>query len=94
MTGDTRTYFANVPDKNILRKMQEEGELKLSYRATWADLFISLYRDVLILHLPYKLLSVLTETADLLSRRRSTHALMVMWMLGKKIGTAGSSGHE
>lgn len=94
MLGDTNTYFLNIMDESQHNKMIEEGKLNLSYKATLAALFIHLYRDEPILHLPYILLSKLVEIDDQLTTWRYRHAQMVMRMLGKKVGTGGSSGHE
>jgi tryptophan 2,3-dioxygenase len=46
------------------------------------------------LNLPYQLLFNLTDIDELLTTWRYRHAQMVMRMLGKKVGTGGSSGHE
>ncbi|MFZ1706108.1 MAG: tryptophan 2,3-dioxygenase family protein [Saprospiraceae bacterium] len=94
MLGDTRTYFANILDEKYHESLIAEGKMTLSYPATVASLFISLYRDEPILHLPFKLISGLVELDDHLTTWRYRHAQMVMRMLGKKVGTGGSSGHE
>jgi tryptophan 2,3-dioxygenase len=94
MLGDTNTYFANIMDENQHNKLVKDGKLHLSYKATLAALFINLYRDEPILHIPFQLLSVLVEIDDQVTTWRYRHAQMVMRMLGKKIGTGGSSGHE
>ncbi|HMP29729.1 MAG TPA: tryptophan 2,3-dioxygenase family protein [Saprospiraceae bacterium] len=94
MLGDTHNYFAIVMDQNNHEKLLSEGSVRLSYRATVAALFINLYRDEPILHLPFQLIAKLIEMDDLLAQWRSRHAQMVMRMLGKKVGTGGSSGHE
>lgn len=93
MLGDTDTYFQSVLNKAAHDKMRENGELRLSYKATVAALFIKLYRDEPILQLPYQLLGSLTDIDELLTTWRYRHAQMVMRMLGKKVGTGGSSGH-
>lgn len=94
MLGDTKTYFATILDENHHNNLIKEGKIHLSYKATVAALFISLYRDEPILHLPFKLLSSLVEMDDHITTWRYRHAQMVMRMLGKKVGTGGSSGHE
>lgn len=94
MLGDTQTYFAQILDENKHNKLMDEGQLKLSYKATLAALFIHLYRDEPILHMPFQLLSKLVEMDDQITTWRYRHAQMVMRMLGKKVGTGGSSGHE
>lgn len=94
MLGDTQTYFATILDENYHNSLKDEGKISLSYKATVAALFINLYRDEPILHMPFKLLSSLVEMDDHITTWRYRHAQMVMRMLGKKVGTGGSSGHE
>lgn len=57
-------------------------------------LFIMLYRDHPLLHLPYELLSTLLEIDELLSLWRHRHIHMVQRTIGKRVGTGGSSGAE
>ncbi len=94
MLGNTNTYFANVLDPKKHQALIEEGKMRLSYKATVAALFIQLYRDEPILQLPYRLLNKLTDIDELVTTWRYRHAQMVLRMLGKKIGTGGSSGYE
>lgn len=94
MLGDTGTYFSNILDEKIHQQLLEEGKVRLSYKATVAVLLIFLYRDEPLLQQPFNLLTALIEVDDTLTTWRYRHAQMVMRMLGKKIGTGGSSGHE
>jgi len=94
MLGDTDTYFANIWDESKHQELMAAGSVKFSYKATVAMLFINLYRDEPILHLPYQLLSRLVSLDEALTTWRYRHAQMVLRMLGRKIGTGGSSGHE
>jgi len=94
MLGDTNTYFAGILDAAHHATLKEEGMVRLSYKATLAALFINLYRDEPILRNPFILLSSLVELDDQLTTWRYRHAQMVMRMLGRKMGTGGSSGHE
>ena len=94
MLGDTDSYFANIWDESKHNEMVEQGLVRFSYKATVAALFINLYRDEPILHMPYKLLSKLMDLDEYLTTWRYRHAQMVLRMLGRKIGTGGSSGHE
>ena len=48
MLGKTSTYFSHVLSQEAHEKMQKEGKVRLSYRATQAALFINLYRDCLL----------------------------------------------
>lgn len=94
MLGSTDTYFQSVLDAAAHRRMREEGNLRLSYKATIAALLINLYRDEPILQMPFKLLMGLMDIDEMLTTWRYRHAQMVMRMLGRKIGTGGSSGYD
>jgi tryptophan 2,3-dioxygenase len=65
-----------------------------SRRALQAALLINLYRDEPILHLPFRLLSLVVDVERNFTAWRQRHAQMVLRMIGDKIGTGGSSGHE
>ena len=93
MLGSTNTYFQSVLDKDHHTQMQWEGKVRLSYEATIAALFINLYRDEPILHLPFQLLTCFIEIDEAFTSWRHRHAQMVLRMLGNKVGTGGSSGH-
>ena len=94
MLGNTDTYFLSILDPKVHAQMQKEGKLRLSYKATVAALLINLYRDEPILHEPFKLLMCLVDIDELMTTWRYRHAQMVLRMLGRKIGTGGSSGHD
>jgi tryptophan 2,3-dioxygenase len=94
MIGDSGSYFQTVLDEKHHNEQVEKGELSLSYKATMAALLINLYRDEPILRMPYLLLTKLVEIDELFTTWRYRHAQMVMRMLGRKIGTGGSSGHK
>ncbi len=67
---------------------------RLSHKATQAALLIELYRDEPILHLPFRLLTVLMDIDENFTTWRYRHALMVHRMIGNKIGTGGSTGYN
>lgn len=94
MLGGTDTYFQSVLNPEVHEQLRAEGKARLSYRATVAALFIHLYRDEPILHQPFNLLRCLTDIDELFTTWRYRHAQMVLRMLGRKIGTGGSSGHD
>lgn len=94
MLGETNTYFANIMDEDKHNELIKSGEVRMSYKATIAILFINLYRDEPILQMPFRLLSRLTDIDDFLATWRYRHAQMVLRMLGNKVGTGGSSGHK
>jgi len=67
---------------------------RFSNRANRAALFIMLYRDYPLLQLPYQLLNLTLDLDELMSSWRSRHVNMVHRMIGKRIGTGGSSGKD
>ncbi|RMI01024.1 MAG: tryptophan 2,3-dioxygenase [Calditrichaeota bacterium] len=90
----TEKHFDSIFEEEQHNRLIREGRRRLSYQATLAALFIHLYRDQPILHLPYKLLSQIVDIDELLSAWRYRHALMVLRMIGHKTGTGGSAGYS
>ncbi|MBL0175722.1 MAG: tryptophan 2,3-dioxygenase [Ignavibacteria bacterium] len=88
----TEVRFAAVFEADKHEELIQSGKRRLSHTATQAALFISLYRDQPILHMPHRLLSTLVDIDELFTTWRYRHALMVHRMIGTKIGTGGSSG--
>jgi len=66
---------------------------QLSPKAVQAALFITVYREMPAVQQPFRLLSLLMDIDETLTFWRYRHALMVERMIGRKIGTGGSSGH-
>ena len=87
-------HFAALFDEEKYRQLLATNRRRLSYKATQAALLIHLYRDEPILHLPFRLLTVLVDIDELLASWRNRHALMVQRMIGTKIGTGGSVGYH
>jgi tryptophan 2,3-dioxygenase len=94
MLGSTGTYFQFVFDPSVHAALCADGKLKLSYKATIAALLITLYHDEPILNQPFTLLQRLITLDENLTTWRIRHAQMVQRMLGRKIGTGGSSGYD
>jgi tryptophan 2,3-dioxygenase len=67
---------------------------QMSRAAVQAALFIVVYRDRPVLQQPFRLLAALMNVDELLTLWRYRHALMVQRMIGVKIGTGGSAGHD
>jgi len=65
---------------------------RLSPKALQAALFITVYREMPAVQQPFRLLSLLMDIDETLTFWRYRHALMVERMIGRKIGTGGSSG--
>ncbi len=94
MVGSSDTYFQSILDRDKHDELVKEGKKRLSYEATIAALFINLYRDEPILHLPFRFMTALIDIDNQMTTWRYRHAQMVLRMIGNKIGTGGSSGHE
>jgi tryptophan 2,3-dioxygenase len=65
---------------------------RLSLAANRSALFIMLYRDYPLLHAPYQILNVLLDIDEMLAQWRYRHMNMVQRMIGRRIGTGGSTG--
>ncbi len=90
----SRRRFDSIFDEARHRALVEEGAWRLSWRALQAALFINLYRNEPVLQLPFRLLAGLMDIDETLTNWRYRHALMVQRMIGRKVGTGGSSGHD
>lgn len=82
--------FDAVLDKAVWQRDVEQGTRRLSYEAFMAALFINLYRDEPILHMPYMVLTAIVDIDEAFTMWRERHALMAHRMLGRLTGTAGS----
>ena len=90
----TRISFKSILDPELFAKAKAHGAVKMSQAAIQSAIFIHLYRDLPMLQLPYKILSQITEIDEHLTAWRQRHAIMVHRLIGTKIGTGGSSGHD
>ncbi|MBS1589894.1 MAG: tryptophan 2,3-dioxygenase [Bacteroidetes bacterium] len=81
-------------DKLFMGGEAYSTERNFSADANRNALFIMLYRDYPLLHLPYELLAMLLEVDEMLSLWRHRHIHMVQRTIGKRAGTGGSSGAE
>jgi len=69
-----------------------EGRGDVPPVAMRAALFITIYRNLPIFHLPFELLNTLSEIDELLSNWRYRHFMMVRRMIGLRVGTGGTTG--
>ncbi|MAZ48464.1 MAG: tryptophan 2,3-dioxygenase [Halobacteriovoraceae bacterium] len=90
----TRMSFQILFDEKKYNELRSEGIVKLSREAKLSAIFIKLYRDEPILQIPNRLLELLIDMDEMFTTWRYRHAIMAHRMLGTKIGTGGSSGHE
>ncbi len=90
----TRHSFSTLLDGHKYQELLKEGKAKLSQKAILSAIFIHLYRDYPALQMPFQILNSLVEIDEKFTTWRYRHAIMVQRILGTKIGTGGSSGHE
>lgn len=90
----TKKTFSSLFDEDTHKDMIEKGQRRISREALLSALFILLYRDEPILYQPFELLTHLMNIDEQMTTWRYKHAMMAHRMLGSKIGTGGSSGHE
>jgi tryptophan 2,3-dioxygenase len=92
---ETRAIAAALARFNaIFEPRADNSPWRMSFPAVQAALFITLYRDEPVLQLPFRLLASLMDIEESMTLWRYRHALMVRRMIGVKIGTGGSSGHD
>ena len=75
-------------------KLLKTRKKRLSREATLAALFIMLYRDEPMFHMPHMLITKLIDLDNLMKTWRTKHAMLAFRMIGSKIGTGGSAGHN
>lgn len=92
--NNTRASFDALFDKEKYQEMQQQGVFRMCQEATLSAVFINLYREQPMLTAPFRLLQALVELDVNFTLWRSRHVDMVMRMIGNKIGTGGSSGHD
>ncbi len=90
----TKTTFQSLFDKDAHKELINSKQRTLSQKAILNALFIMLYRDESMLALPFQFLTSLMDIDENFTNWRSRHALLAQRMLGTKIGTGGSSGHQ
>ncbi len=79
-------------DQLFIHEENYPKDRRLSCKASRSALFIMLYRDYPLMHLPFELLSTLLEIDELMSMWRHRHIHMVQRTIGKRVGTGGSTG--
>ena len=90
----SRAMFDGLLDDAHYAKLRDQGAWTFSRRALQAALFIFLYRDEPATNAAFRMLKALMDMDETLALWRMRHALMVSRMLGRKVGTGGSSGYD
>lgn len=86
--------FRSLFDEKQFKNLQDTGYFRLSSRAIKAALMIQIYRDQPAFQMPFRVIQALQNLDESLTQWRYRHSLMAHRMLGKKIGTGGSSGSD
>jgi tryptophan 2,3-dioxygenase len=92
--ADTVASFEALFDRDRYDELRERGKRRLSHQAFLAALLINLYRDEPIFQLPFRFLTGLIDIDEGFATWRWRHALLAHRMIGGRIGTGGTSGHE
>lgn len=90
----TQETFNTLLDAKKFDAWKASGKVRLSQKALLSAVFIYQYRDYPALQMPFRILNSLVEVDEKFTTWRYRHAIMVQRILGTKIGTGGSSGHE
>lgn len=93
IAGSEKMFHSLFSEKDYI-ELQKQGYFRLSFKAVHAALLIQLYRDQPILQMPFRLIQALINLDEHMTQWRYRHSLMAHRMLGRKIGTGGSSGHD
>jgi tryptophan 2,3-dioxygenase len=91
---DMARSFESLFDRDQWEQLRADGRRRLSQQAVLAALLINLYRDEPMFQLPFRFLTGLVDVDEGFTAWRQRHALMVHRMIGGRIGTGGTSGHE
>ncbi len=94
MARQSLEYVESTLSEKHYNQLRKDGKVRLSFKAFLGALFINLYRDQPILRMPFTLLSSILDVDEHLNIWRHRHSLMVLRMIGSKMGTGGSSGHD
>lgn len=92
--ASTRENFENLFDEDKYQILVDQGLVRLSREAKLSAIFIKLFSDEPILQVPNRMLDLLADIDEMFATWRYRHSIMVHRMIGTKIGTGGSSGHE
>lgn len=90
----TVASFEAAFDPGRWAELVAKGKRRLSHRAFLAALLINLHRDEPIFQLPFRFLTALVDIDEGFTTWRHRHALLAHRMIGGRIGTGGTAGHE
>jgi tryptophan 2,3-dioxygenase len=76
----------------LFTKESANSTRRLSTDSNRAALFIMLFRDYPLLNTPFQFINALLDIDELLAQWRYRHMNMVQRMIGRRVGTGGSTG--
>lgn len=88
------THFDGILEESKYKILRSKGNRYLSWKALQGALMIYYYRDEIILHEAYQMISLLMDIDGLMIKWRCSHILLVHRQLGSKTGTYGTSGYQ
>ncbi|XP_065176966.1 tryptophan 2,3-dioxygenase-like [Sycon ciliatum] len=88
-----RQLFDSILSAEKHQAIVDQGDRRLSHRATLGALLIFLYRDEPRFNEPFKVLQLMMDIDSALMKWRHNHVAMVQRFLGTRVGTGGSSGY-
>jgi len=88
----TRTTFQSLLDANMHKEFVDRGVRRFSQKAMLNALFIMLYRDEPLFHVPHMFLQLIMDAEKGFTAWRHGHAMMAHRMIGAKIGSGGTAG--
>ncbi len=94
MFAASRQQFDALFDEDKFKALQKQGYFRMNQKAILGALFVLTYRDQLVMNHPFQILNILQSIDETLAQWRYRHALMAYRMLGRKVGTGGSGGHD
>lgn len=94
MIEETLKTFDALFSPEKYKELQAQKHFRLQYEALHAALLVQLYREQPLFQLPFEILQSFMDLDELMTQWRYRHSLMAHRMLGQKIGTGGSSGHQ
>lgn len=86
--------FDEVLNEDRYNAALQRRDRRMSYLAFQGAMLISLYRDEPRFHQPFQILTTLCDIDSLFTKWRYNHATLVQRMIGSRLGTGSSSGHQ
>jgi len=90
---NNKKSFHALFDEQLHNEQIAGGARRLSFKATQAALLLFLYQSEPLFQIPFRIIQKLIDIDENFTAWRHKHAMMVIRMIGTKVGTGGSSGY-